>query len=497
MRLLEKFEVHDTLNQKLWDSNNNLLEEVRNKLINIVDHFISTIDIPLSVADVHLVGSNCNYNYTDHSDLDVHIISNFELLPASKELVQALCDAVKSKYNTDYDISIRGIEVELYVEDINSTVMSNGIYSLYKNCWIKQPQKIMTAPEIDVSQQLVGFSNRAQRVISSENSDDIEKAINDIYMIRRNSLNTEGEYGRGNQLFKELRNIGVIDDLKTAYKKSCSKELSLEHLTLHEDSRNALLSKSKKSGKGMQRFKRRVKSRVANTVKQYNSIDMNKLFKEDILTVDVNVKGETDDYVVKISFGGFLDLLRDQLEKQDNKFDLKAVSRALVLGFNKDDVYIHCSCPDWKYRFAYFATKNQITSGDPENRPSNITNPHDKLGSACKHVLLVLSNTSWIIKVASTIHNYVNYMEKHYQKLYADIIYPAIYNKEYEDAVQLDLFDDDTLDDTTDTIDRSNKYAADKNKFKQGNTQGVRFASTKNNQTSLDIDGDQGEQPEE
>ena len=45
--------------------------------------------------------------------------------------------------------------------------------------------------------------------------------------------------------------------------------------SLQEDTRTQLLSKSKASQKGRERFKRRTKSRVANSVRQYNSIDMN------------------------------------------------------------------------------------------------------------------------------------------------------------------------------------------------------------------------------
>jgi hypothetical protein len=48
---------------------------------------------------------------------------------------------------------------------------------------------------------------------------------------------------------------------------------------------------------------------------------MNKLFKQDILTVDIHVKGETDDYEVKISFGGFLEILKDQLDKLSARLD--------------------------------------------------------------------------------------------------------------------------------------------------------------------------------
>ena len=398
------------------------------------------------------------------------------MIDCPKEILQSAYDSVKAKFNSDYDITIRGIDVELYVEDIRSTVMSNGIYSVYNNDWVKFPKKLTDIPQIDITSELTMWSNKISSVLSGTNIQAVEDIVNELYIIRRNSLDTEGEYGPGNQLFKELRNIGLLDKLKSKYKELRSKQLSLESLKrLHEDSRNNLLRKSKQSDKGFERFKKRVKSRVANSVKQYNAIDMNKLFKEDILTVDVNVKGETDNYIVKISFGGLCQRLQDQIEQQ-GVLNYKAVTRALIIGFNRDDVYIRCSCPDAQYRFAFWQSKNDIITGDPETRPSDITNPDDNLGSACKHVLLVLSNTSWLLKVGSTIYNYINYMEKHYQKLYADIIYPAIYGKKYEEPVQIDMFDDSTLETDTDTLDKSNEYARTKNQFKQGNTQGVRFA---------------------
>lgn len=485
MFLIEDFEVHTELNPKLWDKET-LKEDVREKLLEIIDQFKSTLDIPLYLADAHIVGSQASYNYTEHSDLDLHLITNFDLYDASKEILQIAFNSLKTKFNSDYDIKFRGIDVEIYVEDIKSTTMSNGIYSVIKNEWIKFPEPLTDIPQVSIDTELENLKSKITRVLFSNNPSEIESMINDLYLIRKNGLDIGGEYSKGNLLFKEVRNLGLLDELKDAYKASKAKELSLEHFVLHEDSRNKLLAKSKQSAKGFERFKKRVKSRVANSVKQYNAIDMNKLFKDDILTVDINVKGETDNYIVKISFGGLLELIRDQIEKQGGKFDYKAVTRALILGFNKDDVYIHCSCPDWQYRYSYYATKNNITSGDPETRPSDITNPEDKLGSACKHVLLVLSNTSWLLKVSSTIVNYVRYMEKHYQKLYADIIYPAIYGHDYEEPVQLDIFDDNTLETDSETIDKSNEFARTKNQFQKGNTQGVRFAPKESDQVSID-----------
>ena len=485
--LVEKLETHNELNPKLWD-NDKLKDDVRNKLIDIIDQFKSTVDIPLHIVDAHIVGSQASYNYTSSSDLDLHLIVNFDLYDASKEILQVAFNALKTRFNSDYEISFKGIDVELYVEDIRSTTLSNGIYSVMKDTWIKHPEKLTNLPEVDVSHTVDMLKKKIQVVLNSKDAFKIEQMINELYELRKNSLDISGEYGEGNLAFKEIRNLGLLDNLRDAYKQFRAKELSLEHLILHEDSRSALLAKSKQSKKGFERFKKRVKSRVANTVKQYNSIDMNKLFKDDILTVDVNVKGETDDYQVKISFGGLLELLNDQVEKQNGVLNYKAVTRALILGFNKDDVYIHCSCPDSQYRFSYWQTRNKISSGAPENRPANITNPNDTLGSACKHVLLVLSNTSWLLKVASTIYNYVNYMEKHYNKLYADIIYPAIYKKDYEEPVQLDIFDDDSLETDTSTLDKSNEYARSKNQFQKGNTQGVRFASQNRDQLEMDVE---------
>lgn len=244
---------------------------------------------------------------------------------------------------------------------------------------------------------------------------------------------------------------------------------------LYEATRNELVSKSKSSAKGRERFNKRTKSSIRNTVKAMNSIDMNKLFKDDILTVGIPVHGETDDYTVTITFGGILELLRDQVERT-GKLSFREISRACINGFNRDDVYISCTCEDFSYRFRYFATRNDFVTGAPETRPSNITNPKDTLGSGCKHILLVLNNNSWILRVARVIANYINYMEQHYQKLYATIIYPAIYGKEYEEPVQMDIEDTNELQTDTSTIDIINKERQQATRFQPGNTQGVRFA---------------------
>ena len=261
-------------------------------------------------------------------------------------------------------------------------------------------------------------------------------------------------------------------------------------LQLNEVGKQQLISKSKSSEKGRERFNKRNRSRVTNTVKSFNSIDMNKLFKDDILTVKVPVQGETSNYEVTITFGGLLEILRDQIERSGS-LTFREISRAAIIGFNRDDLYVACTCEDFKYRFHFWAEQNGYNGDGPENRPARITNPRDSLGSSCKHILLVLNNTSWVLRVARVIMNYIDYMERHYQKLYADIIYPAIYGAEYEEPVQLDIETTDELDTSTDTVDKANYEKQQSTRFQRGNTKGVRFAPDEDeNQVTIEDNPD-------
>ena len=260
---------------------------------------------------------------------------------------------------------------------------------------------------------------------------------------------------------------------------------------LTEDKRNALVARSKRGQRekdGKTRFEKRLKSRVASNVSQFNKIDMNSLFKSGILTVNIDVKGETDNYVVTISFSGFLDKLREKLERANTTdIDVKTVIRALLDSFNSEDIYMRCNCDDFFYRFGYWNTRNKIITGEVQLIPSDITNPKDELGAGCKHLMLVLSNTSWLIKVASVIRNYIQYMERYKKNLYIKIIYPAIYGKKYEEPVQTSMFDDeDSLESDKETINASNRLAREKSRFKKDNPFRIRKQDIAKNQIGIE-----------
>ena len=230
--LKEDFVIHDTLNPKIFDPNTGLLlPDVRAKIIEIVSEFEDYIDVPLEIADIQLVGSNASFNYTDTSDLDVHIIANFELVTKDTEILQALYDAKKSTFNKKYDIKIRGIEIEMYVQDIKSGIVSNGIYSVCDNKWIKEPKPIKSITKHNTEKESQKWQEVINNVLASKDYEQISNIINMIYLIRHNSIAVDGEYGKGNALFKDIRSSGLLDKLKDALDAALSKKLSLESMT--------------------------------------------------------------------------------------------------------------------------------------------------------------------------------------------------------------------------------------------------------------------------
>lgn len=230
--LNEDFVIHDTLNPKLFDTTTKKLRpEVRKKLVEIVSEFEKYIEVPIAICDVQLVGSNCSYNYTENSDLDVHVIANFSVLEIPKEVLQNIYNTIKTNFNKSFDITIRGIEIEMFIQDINSTTVSNGIYSLCDDEWIKEPQPIKSATKHNTEKEVEKWTAKINSILANPSYEEVLEAINVLYLIRHNSIATDGERGKGNQIFKDIRSLGLLQKLKDELKKQISKRLTLEDLT--------------------------------------------------------------------------------------------------------------------------------------------------------------------------------------------------------------------------------------------------------------------------
>ena len=217
------------LNPKLFNEDNELYPEIRDKVEEIVDKFLEYTQIDnINILDIRLVGSNASYNYNENSDFDIHIVVDLSKISDPKTIASLYFGEVKSSFKDNYDIKIKGIEVEMYVEDLNSSPKSNGIYSVSRNLWIKEP-----TPMEDPSREEWDEAERIEdeyieRMEAAKDSDELEDIINQIYLDRKDGLDAEGETSPRNLAFKSLRNKGIIKRFKDTVKEKVSKELSLE-----------------------------------------------------------------------------------------------------------------------------------------------------------------------------------------------------------------------------------------------------------------------------
>jgi len=220
---------HDTLNPALW-KNDQLKPVVRLKLLEIAKHFINFIDIPnLNLKDVTISGSNAAYTYTPHSDLDLHLIVD---ISSDKEYyLKNLFDAKKNQYNFNHNIKVKGIDVEVYVQDSKQVHHSAGIYSILDNRWISEPKlERVNINDDDVKDKVNNYTNKITQALRSKNIDLAKKVKDELAKIRKSGLDKSGEFSVENLTFKVLRGRGLIDKLRQHIYNLEDEALSLKEL---------------------------------------------------------------------------------------------------------------------------------------------------------------------------------------------------------------------------------------------------------------------------
>jgi hypothetical protein len=220
---------NDSLNPKLFGPDEKLLPQVREQLLKIADDFKEFLGIKdLQIKDITVSGSNAAYTYTDHSDIDLHLVVD---LPEAdeNEVYRELFDAKKYAYNDQHDIQIGGYDVELYVQDANKKHHSQGIYSLINDNWISVPKR--RQPDVDDISVKAKFEDLGHRIEAAVSSGDYEKILalsKKIKEYRQAGLDAHGEFGPENLAFKILRTQGLIQKLIDARNSAKDQLLSLD-----------------------------------------------------------------------------------------------------------------------------------------------------------------------------------------------------------------------------------------------------------------------------
>lgn len=218
-------EYKNELNPKIWDKDK-LKPEVEKKLNEIAKAFIETMEIPTnSIKDIVITGSNVSYNYTEHSDIDLHILVDFNKVHKDCPIVGDYLLAKKSEFNQKRDIYIYGVPVEVYAESIDNENVHNGLYSL-KTGWVEFPKKLKpTDNDVAVNAKYKEYVEAAKEI---KEGDLAEKLLDKIKRMRKAGLADGGEFSVENLVFKKLRDNGIIEKLMKVKNDEIDRKLSLE-----------------------------------------------------------------------------------------------------------------------------------------------------------------------------------------------------------------------------------------------------------------------------
>jgi len=220
--------VNRELNPRLWREGE-LDPQVKAKLLKIAQHFEQFVGIDLPVKDITVTGSNANYTWTQHSDLDLHLIVPGTPTDEDRELYSAK----KSLWSEQHDIRIRGHEVECYVQGEDEPHHSTGVYSLSNDTWVIEPEKV--EPTIDdnaVDAKYQDMTRLIQLALANSELAQLERVKNRVTKMRKAGLERAGEWSTENLVFKELRRQGLIDQLADRIRELEDQSLSLENSKL-------------------------------------------------------------------------------------------------------------------------------------------------------------------------------------------------------------------------------------------------------------------------
>jgi hypothetical protein len=234
-KLSDAVTFHDKLNPKLF-AGQKLRPDVKRQLMIIAQDFLEELGISgLDVKDITVSGSNAAYSYTNHSDLDLHILVDMSGMP-DNEIYKELFTAKKTIYNDSHDIKVHGIPVELYVQDASEPVVSLGEYSLMNNEWIRIPTKLRAG--FDQNAASAKYNKLKELLVRALKSKDLAKVTEVLATIRRYrqaGLDKGGEFGPENLAYKALRSQGFITKLYALRDELHSKKLSIESMYATEN----------------------------------------------------------------------------------------------------------------------------------------------------------------------------------------------------------------------------------------------------------------------
>lgn len=274
-KLSDAVSFHKELNPRLWQDEK-LDKEVRDQLMLIAEDFVEYLGLDnLKVEDVTISGSNAAYSYTPHSDLDLHVLVDFSKLP-DDPVYQELFTAKKTLYNDAHDISVHGVPVELYVQDINQPVQSLGEYSIVHDKWIRIPKKRRANfDEVATKAKYEKLGDLIELALKTKDPKRVADTIALVKRYRKSGLDKHGEFGPENLAYKAVRKQGLVQALYDLKAELHGEKLSIEEAASRDDALIKIKKLLQTAGRTPAE-KENIKRIVAKMMQQWN-IDPNEI----------------------------------------------------------------------------------------------------------------------------------------------------------------------------------------------------------------------------
>ena len=243
--VLDSFKLKQTLNQEIWPTNK-LNPKLRAKLIKIADDFLKDLNIPktIKVKDIIFTGSLANFNWSKFSDIDLHIVLDFDQFDAEPKFIEDYFYAQKAIWNQEHNIKVFNFPIELYVQDTNAKLAATAIYSVLKDKWIKKPKRegfSLDKKTIKDKASKIIYNLKDIRQDYNDNQfqsvvDKVKRLKDKIKQMRNAGLERGGEFSLENLVFKVLRRTPFMDQLDSFKAKAYDKLMSVaENLNESED----------------------------------------------------------------------------------------------------------------------------------------------------------------------------------------------------------------------------------------------------------------------
>ncbi len=232
-------QIHDKLNPIIWDKDGDeykLKPEISEKLMTLAEIWREFAHVPpKAVKNILLTGGLANYNYTDYSDLDLHLLVDYDLITKSEDK-EFLLDYYRDKkmiWALKHEVLIKGFPVEMYAQPMTQKPhKGQGIYSIKNDRWVQEPvhENIDFTDDPYLKDKVKYYEDYIDGLVTSSKPsiEAIEKLKEKFKRMRANAIAKGGEFSKDNLVFKAIRNDGYLDKLNDYLTQIKTKELSLK-----------------------------------------------------------------------------------------------------------------------------------------------------------------------------------------------------------------------------------------------------------------------------